>query len=192
LATAQAGTERCSRPNQKIPQRGGHNAVKPGTLIPRPHLFTKPGQVQDASSCWIERRCIRRWRAGKFRAGCQRMKSNDGTPSQRRRPDPNRANWESSQPRQGNLGPTNRHVNTRCHLAPAPQRVRPAAFSSALSPACHRYRRDRRGEAGSTGLSDGPAVSRPASQLASPANADERGEPPTAVCVALARVSQGC
>jgi hypothetical protein len=28
-----------------LPQRGGHNAVKPGTLIPRPHLSTKAGQV---------------------------------------------------------------------------------------------------------------------------------------------------
>ena len=30
----------------RLAARGGQNAVKPHTLIPRPHLSTKPGQVQ--------------------------------------------------------------------------------------------------------------------------------------------------
>ena len=46
----QAGTKRCSRPNQKITQKGGQSAVKLDTLIPRPHLSTKPGQAHPARS----------------------------------------------------------------------------------------------------------------------------------------------
>ena len=31
---------------KRLPQRGGQNAVRPDTLIPRPRLSTKPGQAQ--------------------------------------------------------------------------------------------------------------------------------------------------
>ena len=43
----QAGTKRCciSR-TKRSPKRGGQSAVKLDTLIPRPHLSTKPGQAQ--------------------------------------------------------------------------------------------------------------------------------------------------
>src|ERR1700730_15086735 len=30
---------------KRLPQRGGQNAVRPDTLIPRPRLATKPGQA---------------------------------------------------------------------------------------------------------------------------------------------------
>jgi hypothetical protein len=47
LGNVQAGTKRCSRPNQKITQKRRQSAVKLDTLIPRPHLSTKPEQAQD-------------------------------------------------------------------------------------------------------------------------------------------------
>jgi hypothetical protein len=34
---------------KRLPQRGGQNAVRPDTLIPRPRLSTKPGQAQTTS-----------------------------------------------------------------------------------------------------------------------------------------------
>src|ERR1700730_18981471 len=33
---------------KRLPQRGGQNAVRPDTLIPRPRLSTKPGQAHFA------------------------------------------------------------------------------------------------------------------------------------------------
>jgi hypothetical protein len=37
-------------------KRGGQSAVKLNTLIPRPHLSTKPGQAQTSS--WVAARCM--------------------------------------------------------------------------------------------------------------------------------------
>ena len=48
VGNMQAGTKRCSGRTKRSLERGGQNAVKPDTLIPRPHLSTKPGQVQIA------------------------------------------------------------------------------------------------------------------------------------------------
>jgi hypothetical protein len=45
LATCRPGRKDALGRTKRLPQRGGHNAVKPGILIPRPHLSTKAGQV---------------------------------------------------------------------------------------------------------------------------------------------------
>src|ERR1700676_254670 len=47
LGNLQAGTERCSRPNQKMRSKRRTECRQPNTLIPRPHLSTKPGQAQN-------------------------------------------------------------------------------------------------------------------------------------------------
>ena len=46
LATCRPGRKDALGRTKRSLERGGQNAVKPDTLIPRPHLFTKPGQVQ--------------------------------------------------------------------------------------------------------------------------------------------------
>ena len=46
---------------KRLPQRGGQNAVKPDTLIPRPHLSTKPGQAHRAADRTIAWRSPDAW-----------------------------------------------------------------------------------------------------------------------------------
>jgi Integrase core domain len=38
---------------KRLPQRGGQNAVRPDTLIPRPRLSTKPGQAHPFASRYL-------------------------------------------------------------------------------------------------------------------------------------------
>jgi transposase InsO family protein len=45
LGVVQAGTKRCSRPNQKIAPKRRTECSQTDTLIPRPDLSTKPGQA---------------------------------------------------------------------------------------------------------------------------------------------------
>jgi hypothetical protein len=49
LATCRPGRKDALGRTKRLPQRGGHNAVKPGTLIPRPHLSTKATTSFDCS-----------------------------------------------------------------------------------------------------------------------------------------------
>ena len=50
LATCRPGRKDALGRTKRSLERGGQNAVKPDTLIPRPHLSTKPRQVHIAPS----------------------------------------------------------------------------------------------------------------------------------------------
>jgi hypothetical protein len=59
--TLQPGTCRPGRKGalgrtKRLPKKGGQNAVTPDTLIPRPHLSTKPGQVHNTQTAYDRRR----------------------------------------------------------------------------------------------------------------------------------------
>jgi hypothetical protein len=66
---------------------------------------SSPSIRNTAAGAWIALG-IRRTRAPKFQGHIPAPLSNDGTPSQRRQPDPNGANLGNSQPPQENPGPT--------------------------------------------------------------------------------------
>src|SRR4051794_36702273 len=51
---------------KRLPQRGGHKAVKPDTLIPTPHLSTKPGQAHNAVEGFFAKLTKQRLKRGVF------------------------------------------------------------------------------------------------------------------------------